>query len=284
MPALKLDFSKLISQIPEHAGDMPPESERPIEHFQHDASGYWNLMRYFDRKTADGSPGPRERHVLRLRSMVVLGIVETFERFLKETAAVCVDQLAGRVLDDRFAALSVNARSIAAHFAEKTLGKALCEASTWLDSGEINARFGRLLADPFKGPSFKLLPDPEQRKDPDHWRRSSIDILWQLRHSIAHNSGVITRSDAAKLRLLRRGAVDGHKVLQLTNGDVWYVKLFLEDLTAWMNARIAGRLAEVLTAIHADDSNLFAPLEVADRLAEIFREPISLAGVAGTPH
>ena len=146
MTAPKLDFGKLISQIPDHVGDMPPESARPIEHFQLDASGYWNLLRYFDRKTADGFPGPRERHVLRLRSMVVLGIVETFERFLKETAAVCVDQLAGRVLDDRFAVLSVNSRSIVAHFEERTLGKALCEADIWLNSGEINARFGKLEA------------------------------------------------------------------------------------------------------------------------------------------
>jgi hypothetical protein len=41
----------------------------------------------------------RLRHVICLRSMVVLGLVETFERFLKETAAVCVDQLSGRVLE-----------------------------------------------------------------------------------------------------------------------------------------------------------------------------------------
>lgn len=94
---------------------------------------------------------------------------------------------------------------------------------------------------------------------------------------------MITRSDAAKLRLLRRGAVDGHKLLQLTNGDVWYVKLFLEDLAAWANARIAARLADVLTAIHTDDSTLFAPAEVADRLAQIFREKINLAGAVGTP-
>lgn len=283
MSGPKLDFGKLIFQIPDHLGEMPPESARPIEHFQLDASGYWNLLRYFERKTADGYAGPRERHVLRLRSMVVLGIVETFERFLKETAAVCVDQLAGRIMDDRFAALSVNARSIVAHFVEQTLGKALCEADTWLSSADINTRFGKLLADPFKGPSFKLLPDPDQGKDPDYWRRVSLDILWQLRHSITHNSGVITRSDAAKLRLLRRSPVQGHKVLQLTNGDVWYVKLFLEDLAAWTNAKIAARLAQVLTTIHADDSTLFAPTEIADRLAQIFREPISLAGAAGTP-
>lgn len=283
MPPPKLDFSKLISQIPEHLGELPTESARPIEHFRFDANGYWNLLRYFERKTGDGYPAPRERHVLRLRSMVVLGLVETFERFLKEVAAVCVDQLAGRVLDDRFSVLSVSARAVAAHFEEKTLGKALCEADTWLNSGDINSRFGKLLADPFQKPSFKFLPDPDQKRDSDHWRRISIDILWQLRHSIAHNAGVITRSDAAKLRLLRRASLDGHKILQLTNGDVWYVKLFLDDLASWANAKIARRLAEVLTEIHADDNTLFASSDVADVLAQLFRENVVVAGALGTP-
>ena len=283
MPAPKLDFTTLIARIPDHLGDMPAESARPIDHFRFDAVGYSNLLRYFERKTTDGIPAPRERHVLRLRSMVVLGLVETFERFLKETAAVCVDQLAGRVLDDRFAALSINPRSVVAHFEERTLGKALCEADIWLNSSEINARFGKLLSDPFKNPSFKLFPEPDQRRDPDHGRRVTLDILWQLRHSIAHNCGVITRSDAAKLRLLRRGAVDGHKVLQLTHGDVWYVKLFLDDLAAWANTRIAVRLADVLSALHADDSTLFDPAEVADALAQLFRESVVVAGSTGTP-
>ncbi len=105
----------------------------------------------------------------------------------------------------------------------------------------------------------------------------------KLRHSIAHNAGVITRSDAAKLRLLRRGAVDGHKTLQLTNGDVWYVKLFLDDLASWAKARIAARLAEVLTKIHADDSTLFVPSDAADTLAQLFRENVEVAGAVGTP-
>jgi hypothetical protein len=286
MSAPKLDFEKLISQIPEHLGDLPTESARPIEHFRLDANGYWNLLRYFERKTQEGYPGPRERHVLRLRSMVVFGLVETFERFLKETAAACIDQLAGRVIDDRFSVLSVNARAVAAHFEEKTLGKALCEADTWLNSSEINSRFGKLLADPFQLPSFKLFPDLNQKSpksDPDLWRRTSLDILWQLRHSIAHNAGVITRSDAAKLRLLRRSPVHGQKLLQLTNGDVWYVKLFLDDLASWANARIAARLAEVLTSIHVDDSTLFVPSDVADELAQLFREQVVVGGAVGTP-
>jgi hypothetical protein len=77
--------------------------------------------------------------------------------------------------------------------------------------------------------------------------------------------------------------VEGHKILQLTNGDVWYVKLFLDDLASWANARIVARLAELLTEIHADDSSLFASSEVADALAQLFRENVVVAGAAGIP-
>jgi hypothetical protein len=77
--------------------------------------------------------------------------------------------------------------------------------------------------------------------------------------------------------------VAGNKRLELTNGDVWYVKLFLDDLASWANARIAARLAEVLTTIHADDSTLFVPSDVADELAQLFRETMVIGGATGTP-
>lgn len=140
---------------------------------------------------------------------------------------------------------NINARAVAAHFEEATLGRALTEAGTWLDSETINNRFRRLLADPFEdGGNFYFFPNV--KKDPDFWRRGTMDILWQLRRSITHNVGVITRSDAAKLRLLRRGYVNAPKVLSLTNGDVWYAKLFLDELATWGNDRVATRLARLL--------------------------------------
>lgn len=279
----KLDFAKLVGQVPRHLGDMPSEAARPLDHYRYDAHGCWNLLRYFDRKTEDGNAGPRERHLLRLRSMIVLGLVEAFERFLKETAAACVDQLIGRVLDDRFAGLSSNVRAVVAHFPERTIGRALCESETWLDSTQVNARYTKLLADPFEPGSFKLFPEPANRRDPEIWRRTTIDTLWQLRHSIAHNSGVITRSDAAKLRLLCREQIDGPRRLELTNGDVWYIKLFLDDLSTWANRRIAARLADLLTKIHQDDNTLFSSSEVADELAQLFREGVTVGEDRGTP-
>jgi hypothetical protein len=59
--------------------------------------------------------------------------------------------------------------------------------------------------------------------------------------------------------------------------------LFLDDLASWANAKIAQRLAEVLTEIHADDNTLFASSDVADVLAQLFREKVVIAGAVGTP-
>jgi hypothetical protein len=238
MPFSTPDFASLIPAIAGHVGAMPTESERPIEHYRLDANGYWNLLRYFDRKTADGYPWARDRHAI---------------------------------------------RTIAAHFNEQTLGKALCESDTWLSTSDINTRFSRLLADPFGQPTYRLFPELNQTTNTDQWRRQCLDILWQLRHSIVHNAGVLTRSDAAKLRLLTKATVESPRVLEITNGDVWYVKLFLDDLVAWVNAKIALRLSEVMTTLHQGDAALFQPAVTAQELAQTLREPVTIAGSQAVP-
>lgn len=277
------DIHLRIAKFPDHVDLLPPESASPLEHYRRGANDAWNLLGYFERlaERARVYTSRYEAHAARLRSMVLLAQVEAFERYLKEIAAACVDELAPIVLDDRLTTLTIQASALPAHFHEETIGKALCEGLTWLDSSAINTRFGRLLADHFAGPTFKFFPDG--KKDPDAWRRGTMDILWQLRHSIAHNVGVITMSDAAKLRLLRRGAVAAPRVLRLTSPDVWYAKNFLDDLAEWSNRRVAERLAEVLTGRYAEDSTLFAPQERADHLSKLFQVAVSVGGAQGVP-
>jgi hypothetical protein len=280
----KIDLADWIARIPEHVAELPPESASPIEHYTRGANDSWNLLRYFER-TAERArvyKGPYERHLARLRSMVLLALVETFERFLKELAATCVAQVGTLVLDDRLSMFSVRSRAVAAHFQEGELGKALTESDTWLDSDEINKRFRRLLADPFEeGGKFWFFPN--QKNDPDFWRRRPMDILWQLRHSITHNVGVITRSDAAKLRLLRRGIVAAPTVLSLTNVDVRYAKQFLDELAFWSNVRVARRLEELLTLLHQDDPTLFVPAVRAAELAKVMKVAVTVAGATASP-
>jgi hypothetical protein len=286
----QIDLAHWISRIPDHVTEMPQESASPIEHYTRGANDSRNMLRYVERATERIRvyKGPYERHLARLRSLVLLALIETFERFLKELAATCVDQVGKLVLDDRLSVLSIHSQAIAAHFEEDDLGKALAEGETWIDSNKINNRFRRLLADPFQeNGTFWFFPQGKKKgekdDDPDARRRRTMDILWQLRHSITHNVGVITRSDAAKLRLLRRGVVNAPRVLSLTNGDVWYAKLFLDELASWGNDRVARRLEELLTLLHTEDPTLFVPAQRAAELAKVMRVNVTVAGATASP-
>lgn len=110
-----------------------------------------------------------------------------------------------------------------------------------------------------------------------------MDLLFQLRHSIVHNVGVITRSDALKLRLMCQRTINAPRVLTPSNGDVWYAKLFLDETARWGNDRVADRLATVLSERHADDATLFDPLAKATELARLFRKKVTVAGQTVNP-
>jgi hypothetical protein len=94
--------------------------------------------------------------------MVLVNLIESFERYLKEVAAVCIDLVGAYVLDDRFDTFRLQGSALAVHFGTDTLGRALCESSTWLDTASINNRFKSLLADPFE----------EGQKQLTIWRRA----------------------------------------------------------------------------------------------------------------
>ena len=214
--------------------------------------------------------------------MILVNLVETFERYLKEVAAACVDSLARYVLDDRFNAFHVRGSALAAHFGTETLGRSLCESATWLDCEEINDRFRKLLSDPFqKDGRFHLFPRQNQDPASERWRLETLSIVWQLRHTVVHNVGVITQSDAIKLRLLVRAAVPSMQVLSPTHDDLRYLKRFLQETAEVANRRIGTRLAELLSTIHAGNPALFVPQEMADRITQAFGFVLNVAGTPG---
>lgn len=282
MPPTLPSLAQLVAAIPQHTEALPPESARPIEHYRRGANDAWNLWQYFARNVqrANIYHTAYERHASRLRSMVLLSTIESFERYLKEVAAVCVDHIAPLVLDDRdrFKDFMLKPSGIAGHFADRSIGKALCESQTWLDCDEIDRRFRRLLADPFDQGNFRLFG---QSNSPDGWRANTADTLFQLRHVITHNISVITRSDAAKLSLLVRANVNAPRILSPTEQDVRSAKRFLDDTVAWTNNRVAQRLAELLTKIHGDTPSAFQPQERADLVSNQFAVVVTVAGSVG---
>lgn len=280
MPRPPIDLHRKVRDILTHADPLPAEAGTPLAHYNRSCTDLWNLLLYVERAFGQLflQPAAVRRHLTRLHGMILVNLVETFERYLKEVAAACVDHLARFVLDDRFNAFRVQGSALAAHFGTDTLGRSLCESATWLDCDEVNDRFRRLLALPFESGDFLLFP-----KQPlaERERYDTLAVIWQLRHTIVHNVGVITQSDAIKLRLLVRSVVPQMQVIAPTRDDIRYLKRFLDESAERCNRQIGERLAELLTAIHRADRGLFIPQEVADVVTRTFGLVLTVAATAG---
>ena len=286
MPKPAVDFDTYLKRIPTHSRQLPEESAVPQRHYRRSANDAWNLLIYVERNVQQGNVygASYQRHIRRLSTMVLLGIVEAFERFLKEIAAECINHVANYVVDDRLDVFSVKGNVVAAHFSAANLGKALCEPLTWCDCDETNKRVRRVLADPFDSGTFYVFPLANQNPATLRDRYDLMSLIWQLRHTIAHNTGVITASDAQKLRLLIKGNVESPRLLWPTRGDVWYVKLFLDETVELVNREVGSRLAALLTTLYNADQSLFAPAEMAQALADLFGTPSTVAGQIRQPN
>jgi len=283
MPRPPIDLARKIKDILLHTEPLPDEAKSPILHYGRTGTNIWNALNYVDK--ALGSPGlyrgVGDRHLQQLYGMALVNLVEGFERFLKEMAAECVECLADLVADDRLDVFQIKGGSLAYHFRAGTLGKSLCESSTWLDIQEINKRFRDLLSDPFKDGTFWLFPRKGQEPTVQRWRFDPLSIAFQLRNAAVHNVGVITHSDAGKLRLLAKESVQGQRLLTPTNQDLTYLKRFLDETARVCNERVGKRLAELLTLIHAESPALLAPGVLANRVSTAFQMVLNVAGIAG---
>ncbi len=108
----------------------------------------FGLIDYIEDHISEGSyyPAIKAKHMGHLRRLVLANLIETFERFIKELAAVCIDQLSGFVTDDRYNEFTAKGNEVIAHFEAGSIGRALCESDTWLSNDVINKRFRKLLA------------------------------------------------------------------------------------------------------------------------------------------
>ena len=282
MPRPPIDLARKIKDIPQHVEPLPGEARAPILHYRLTSSTTSATLAYVEDAFDQGSRynAVVGRHLSRLYGMAMIGLIENFERFLKEAASECVDCVAPHTLDDRFDGFKTKASGVAAHFGAGSIGKYLCEPETWLSCAAINDRFRDVLSDPFEPGNFYLFPTPKQLPK-EAWRSKTMAIVWQLRHSVVHNVGVITISDAAKLRILAQEEVVGPRLLVLTRDDIRYLKRFLDETANWCNTRIATRLAELLSTLHGQSPGLLGPQEYANRLASAFRTAVSVAGVTG---
>ncbi len=97
---------------------MPDEAKAPILHYRRTVADIWAAFGYVERALGqrDRYQAVVDRHLGRLYGMALVNLVETFERFLKEVAAECVDCLAELIVDDRLNAFTLQGASLASHF------------------------------------------------------------------------------------------------------------------------------------------------------------------------
>jgi hypothetical protein len=285
MPRPATDLPRKIKDMLQHVRELPDAASAPILHYRRTGAEIWGSLAYIERAINQGEryQSVVDRHLGRLYGMALVNLVETFERFLKEAAAECVDCLADFMVDDRFNVFKIQGSSLASHFATETLGKSLCESATWLDCEEVNERFRRLLADPFQvgGSFFYLFPKQNQLPTGQVSRFDTINLVWQIRHSAVHNVGVVTQSDAVKLRLWSKEPVAAPRLLAPTRADLNYLKRFLDETADDCNQRIGTRLAQLLTTVQSAAPALAAPQTLADKITAIFRQVLQVAGTAG---
>ncbi len=281
-----IDPPEAIRNMLGNVRPLPPDHLSPISHFHLTTTEITLALRYVQSKTdrSSSKPSVANRHLSRLRQMALVGLIENLERFFKELAGVCIDAIAPLTADDRLDTFRVSGSSIAGHYGADTLGRALCESGIWLDCKTINERFRDILQDvatPATLQPFQVLPlQPHHEK----LRYDTLQLLWQLRHSVVHNVGVITESDAVKLRVLARRPVLARHTLEPSPIDIDYLSDFLGEVAESSNARVCSRVAELLNRINTNDPTLIDdPGKKAKDLASQFRLPVTLAGSTATP-
>jgi hypothetical protein len=172
---------------------------------------------------------------------------------------------------------------LAFHLSAGSVGKALCESDTWLANKTINDRFKRLLKAPFGDNWENLFPEENRQPQNERARAKTLSILWQVRHTITHNVGVITGSDAAKLRMLVKSEVGSDRIVTPSEPDLLYTMRFLLETGASVNRRVGKRLEAVLDELHKGGPALFDAQDMADRVSRQLGFPIAVDGSVGVP-
>lgn len=278
-----INLHEKIRDLLTHTVPVRLDIDAPIRNFESRVSAGFNLIKYLDDhiSTQPVYSAVYDGHLTNLHRMVLVSLVEAFERFIKEVAVVCVDAIAPYSIDDRFDNFRSSGGTVAAQFSAGSVGKALCESDTWLSNSAINDRFRQILKPHFGDSWESLFPHDNQPPVAERERAKSLAILWQVRHNITHNTGFLTDSDARRLTLMVKAEVESGKTLSPTLRDLRYVKRFLFETADHTNNRIGKRLAILLSELHMDNPMLFVPQDVADSVSVCFQQPLTVAGAVG---
>ncbi len=279
-----LKYGEYIQRI--QTRDQVPMADSPIQHFEYDSAHAQQIIAYLISlgKKAPVYRKGFDRHLKAVSSLAFFQIVAAFERFLKDLAAVSVDELAPLCTDDRLSDFKISGEDAAPHFIAKTIGRALCETQMWHSVGDVSVRFRKILGgEPLTNPQllhFHLFHDTAGIFKQEV---KTLKVMFQIRHTIAHNLGTLTRSDAGKLQRILGVRIDSPKELDIDSKHVLYLRQFLSPLVKRINQAVADRLGLVLSQFQVASPSLIDHAARSKELAKRFQVPFSISGHTEQP-
>ena len=105
MPARRTNLAQKVKETLKHLAPLPAEAKAPLAHYDRASVDAWGLLDYIEnvfKRVPTLQTKASQKHLVRLHGMLLINLIEAFERFLKEIAAVCIDHIGAYVLDDRF--------------------------------------------------------------------------------------------------------------------------------------------------------------------------------------
>ncbi len=103
-----IDLGERVRDVLGHTEPLGKESRAPITHYRRAVNVNIALIDYIEHHLTERSKAGslyvaiKTKYMTHLRRFVLANLIETFERFIKELATVCIDQLGSLVTDDRY--------------------------------------------------------------------------------------------------------------------------------------------------------------------------------------
>lgn len=139
-----------------------------------------------DRLAESARGGVALKHRHRLHLALFGQLMASFEYFLKDFVAKCVDattNLDEKIRKEKWLEIDVD-RVLANRSGMATIGSTLVHSTLgWHSPAQVNARYASL----FKRNAFSVR------------EVETLEKLWVLRHSVAHNAGMIIHYDATRI-------------------------------------------------------------------------------------
>lgn len=102
--------------------------------------------------------------------------------------------------------------------------------------------------------------NPSNKKSPIHKNTvNKLEAIFQIRHTLSHNSGLVTESDASKFKIIGYNIKPGEAIDPIADGLGLSIARFLRDeaerFTEWLRLETKTYLSEIGTKITTEEHN-----------------------------